>query len=126
MSLSIGKFIFQQLSGVTTQVNALVLPKDVTKPYIVYHRMSVTPEDSRDGTAYDVTQVQIDVVTNDYVRSIEIAEQVRAIFEYKNFTFGDMNINCGALVSADEIAFESVDAISYVQTVVLEFQTQTS
>ena len=82
-------------------------------------------EDSRDGTAYDVTQVQIDIVTNDYVKSIDLAEQVRAIFEYKNFTFGNMNINCNALVSADEIAFESVDAISYVQTIVLSFNTQT-
>jgi hypothetical protein len=122
--LSIGKFIYQQLSGVTSEANALILPKDVTKPYIVYHRMSVTPEDSRDGLAYDIVQVQVDVVCNDYIRCIEIAEQVRSIFEYKNFTYGNMNINCGALLSADEIAFESKDGISYVQTTVFEFQTQ--
>jgi hypothetical protein len=126
MSLSIGKFIFQQLSGVTTQVNALVLPQDVTKPYIVYHRMSTAPDYTSSGTAFDVTQVQVDVVSDSYVRSIELAEQVRAIFEYRNFVFGNLNINCGALVSADEIAFESKDAIGYVQTTVFEFQTQTS
>jgi hypothetical protein len=126
MSLSIGKFIYQQLSGVTTQVNALVLPKDVTKPYIVYHRMSVATEYTSSGTAFDATQVQIDVVTPDYVKSIDLAEQVRGIFEYKSFTFGNMNITCDALVSADEIAFESADAISYVQTIVLQFNTQNS
>jgi hypothetical protein len=119
--ISIGKYIKHVLSGLTESVNSLVLPPnaDQLENYIVYKRMSVVPEYTRDGVAFNTTQVQIDIVSQDYGDGIDLAEEVRALFELKDEIYGNIRVQQCTLLAADE----NTDGSVFIQSLVFEIIT---
>jgi len=119
MSLSIGKYVYHKLSGVTAVVNPLIVPSGSTE-FIVFKRKNEVPEYCNDGLVDNSTSVQIDIVSSDYLRAINMAEQVRLILECHKETYKNIVIqNCILLPNNDE----STDGELYVQTLVFEFVT---
>jgi hypothetical protein len=124
MSLSIGKWINFKLSGITSSINALMVPinAEQLQNYIVYKRRSVAPDDntnSRDGVAYDRCEVEIDIVSVDYVESIDLAEEVRDKLENVEGSVSNVVVNQCILLSADE----NTDGNLFIQSLVFEFLT---
>jgi hypothetical protein len=119
MSISIGKYIKYKLSGIVSIINPLAKPEDETKPFIVYKRKYVQPEYTRDGIAFNLTGIQIDVVSTDYSSSIDLAEQVRSALECKSGAYSGVSVTQCELTGVDE----NYDGNLYIQTLVFEFKT---
>lgn len=117
--ISIGNYILHKISGVTTSVNALYTKEGIIPPYITYKRAYVNPEYCKDGLISNTTGVQVDIVSNTYVESIELAEQVRGILELNSEVYGNIRVMESSLVSVDE----NTDGSIYTQTLIFEFVT---
>jgi hypothetical protein len=116
--ISIGKYIYHKLSGVTATVNPLIVPSGSTE-FIAFKRKYINPEYDAGGLSYNTTGVQIDVVSTNYINAINMAEQVRELLECKGATFKNIVVQNCILASADE----STDGSLYVQSLTFEFFT---
>ena len=99
-SLLVGKYIYRMLSedevlsGKVTsrKIFPLVANVDTTYPFIVYSRTGLTVEYCKDGTVEDTVDFLILSVSDNYVESLEVANQIRSILERKRYKDEDISI----------------------------------
>lgn len=92
-SVLIGKVIYKLLSSndqlkqyVNKKIYPLIADNDVTYPFIIFYRTSITNNHCKDGYYEDEVSFSVMVVSNKYMESLEIANIVRSIFEKKRLT----------------------------------------
>lgn len=122
-SIKIGKYITKCLSeneeiktlGITNsnKIWPIVANTNTLTPYIVYQRTSLVPEYTKDGCLFNTVTVEIKVVSDNYIKSLDIANIVRNIFEKKQYVSDDIKIkNC----EIDSISEDFIDD-GYIQTI---------
>ena len=81
--MTIETTIYTALSSLASgKVYPLVAPEKVSAPYIVYSRISSTPENTLDGGAtIDLVRIQVDTYANTYSAVKSLAESVRSAME---------------------------------------------
>ena len=81
--MTIETTIYAALSSLASgKVYPLVAPEKVSAPYIVYSRISSTPENTLDGGAtIDLVRIQVDTYANTYSAVKSLAESVRSTLE---------------------------------------------
>lgn len=62
-----------------------VVEEDAIYPFIVLKKNSLIPSYTKDGVVADNIQIEINVVADSYIKSINIAEAVRLQLEKKRF-----------------------------------------
>ena len=100
-SLLIGKYIYRVLSEdevlsdrvTSRKIFPLVANADTTYPFIVYSRTDLTVEYCKDGVVGNTVDFQIIVVSDNYVESLEVANQIRSILEMKRYNDEDICIS---------------------------------
>lgn len=126
-SLKIGKYIAKKLSenediktfGITdsSKIWPIVANTNTKYPYIVYQRTSLLPEYTKDGCLYNTVSVEIKIVSDNYIKSLDIANKVREIFEKKQYKSDDLSIKNCEINSVQEDFIED----AYVQTIDFNF-----
>ena len=126
--IQIGKYIKRWLQSddelvsmvkKSNMVPLLVHPTE--KPFISWERMSCTPNYTKDGQIVDVVEVGIAIISDDYEQSINIAERVRNLLEWKSYR--DANIHIPAM-EIQQIQEDNVDD-AYVKEILFEFHIET-
>ena len=86
--LSVNKHIFQILSKdealakmVGKNIYPLVAEEDVKLPFITFTKSSVVPSYYKVGVADDKVSFTVNIVANDYVTTVNIAERIRQLLE---------------------------------------------
>ena|ERR1035437_7459430 len=125
MSLKIGLYINQELLKVlpTTSINPILQPEntDNINTYIVYKRVSLEPDYTDDGLAFNKTVEEVNIFSKNYTDCVDIAQTVRDTFELKIGTYGNnVKIYQCTLLQVGE---ETTDGNIYVQTLQFEFLT---
>ncbi len=118
-SLLVGKYIYMMLSedevlsGKVTsrKIFPLVANADTTYPFIVYSRTGLTVEYCKDGTVEDTVDFLILSVSDNYVESLEVANQIRSILENKRYKDDTIQISSIRLSSVQEEYMED----AYIQ-----------
>lgn len=121
-SLKIGKYIAKKILeneeiktlGIkdSSKVWPIVANTNTKYPYIVYQRTGLMPEYTKDGVLYNSVSVEIKIVSDNYIKSLDIANIVRQIFE-KKISKDDFNVkNC----EIDSVQEDYIDD-AYVQTI---------
>ncbi len=92
-SILIGKTIYKLLSENVTlkqmvgdKIYPLVAENDVTYPFIVYFRTSISNRVNKDGYYEDEVGFAIIVVSNTYISSLEIANEVRKTLDKRKLS----------------------------------------
>lgn len=92
--LSVNKHIFQILSKdealasmVGKNIYPLVAEEDVKAPFITFTKSSVVPSYYKVGVADDKVSFTINIVANDYVTTVNIAERIRQLLEGRTSTY---------------------------------------
>lgn len=114
-SLLIGKYIYKLLSEdeVLTQIVTpkkifpLVANAETTYPFIVYARTGLNVAYCKDGVTENTVEMQVIAVSDKYVESLEVANQIRRILELKRFKDGDVFIRDCRLSSVYEEYIEN-------------------
>ena len=80
--------VFSALSSVVGgRVYPNIAPNNVPKPYVVYARVSSSPENTLgDGSPIDNTRLQVDCYDNTYAQAVALAEAVKAAFKASAIT----------------------------------------
>lgn len=122
-SLKIGMLIYSNIinsdiaDSVGTKVYPIVAPAETTYPFIVYTRANAYPNtDTKDGWLEDHAAFQITVVSDKYIESAEIADDVRDAFENCIISNDELTLNNIRLSSCSEAASED----AYTQTLYFE------
>lgn len=109
MSLLIGKAIYSILSGdtlvksyVNDKIFPIFAPDETLNPFIVYTRRNVDANYSKDGLAYDDTNITITIVSDNYTECITIANAVRLALELKEGDYNGIYIYQSLLSSSTE------------------------
>ena len=118
-SLLVGKYIYRMLSedevlsGKVTsrKIFPLVANADTTYPFIVYSRTGLTVEYCKDGTVEDTVDFLILSVSDNYVESLEVANQIRSILENGRYKDDTIKISSIRLSSVQEEYMED----AYIQ-----------
>ena len=100
-SILLGKYIYQMLSddevlsGMVTprKIFPLVANADTTYPFIVYSRSGIAVEYCKDGVVENTVDFQILSISDKYVESLEIANQIRYILELRRYKDDDIRIS---------------------------------
>jgi len=86
--ISIGKVIFQILSGdrtvagyVVKKIYPIFAPDETVNPFIVFERGTLNPTYTKDGLSYDDVSLIINIVSDNYTECINITEAVRSALE---------------------------------------------
>ena len=120
-SLKIGKYITLKLSenkeikklGITDSSKIWPIVANTKYPYIVYQRTALIPEYTKDGIMYNQVSVELKIVTDNYIKSLDIANIVRQIFEKKQYLSDEFCIrNC----EIDDVSEDYIED-AYVQTI---------
>ena len=122
-SLKIGKYVTLKLSenkeikklGRTdgSKIWRIGANTNTKYPYIVYQRTGLFPEYTKDGVMYNQVSVELKIVTDNYIKSLDIANIVRHIFEKKQYISDDFYIrNC----EIDDVSEDYIED-AYVQTI---------
>ena len=108
-SLLIGKLIYKLLSNdealtdmVGKKVFPLVANADTTFPFVVYSRTGLKVDYCKDGTIENEVEVQVLAVSDNYVTSLEIANQVRRILELFRYKDDELVVTQSKLSSVQE------------------------
>lgn len=109
-SLLVGKYIYKILSQdkvLSTKVTPkkiypLIANADTTYPFIVYARTGLAVDYCKDGTVENKIDFQILSVSDNYVESLEVANQIRNILEMKRYKEEDICIRECKLYSVAE------------------------
>ena len=117
--LLVGKLIYQVLSNddyidskVGNAIFPLVAPQDTAFPFIVYTKSNVfTDIHSKDGWLSDAINFTITIVSDNYFTGVNIANQVRLLFENRIISNDELKINNIHLVSSNE----SFNEDTYIQ-----------
>lgn len=100
-SLLIGKYIYKILSEdevlakmvTPKKVFPLVANADTTFPFIVYSRTGLEVQYCKDGVVENTVEVTVLAVSDKYVESLDIANQIRNILELKRYKDETIQIN---------------------------------
>ncbi len=122
-SILIGKYISKSLlsdekitSFVENKVYPLIAIEDTTYPFIVYTRDNISNVNrTKDGYAEDLVSFTINIVSNTYTNSIEIANEVRRNIESLRVKSADNICDC-YMQSIDESYYEN----AFIQTLTFE------
>lgn len=120
-SILINKYIYSKLSNsnelkkyVDSKIYPLVAENTTTFPFVTYYRDNISPISfTKDGYCQDEVYFTINVVSDQYSQTLEIANIIRKLMEGLR---GDNNIYDCHMTNIDENFVEN----SYVQT--LQFQ----
>lgn len=120
-SILINKYIYAKLSNskelekyVQNKIYPLVAENTTTFPFVTYYRDGINPiEFTKDGYCQDEVYFTINVVSDKYPDTLDIANIIRKLMEGLR---GDDNIYQSHLTSIDENFVEN----AYVQT--MQFQ----
>ena len=92
--LSVNKHIFQILSKdvvlakmVGKNIYPLVAEEDVKLPFITFTKSSVVPSYYKVGVADDKVSFTVNIVANDYVTTVNIAERIRQLLEGRTSSY---------------------------------------
>lgn len=99
-SLLIGKYIYkllseeEGLSGLVTpkKIFPLIANADTTYPFVVYSRTGLSVQYCKDGLVEDTVEMQIIAVSDNYVESLEVANQIRKTLELRRYKDDDIQI----------------------------------
>ena len=90
-SISVIKHIFRILSSdktlnemVGNKIFPIIAENDITFPFILVTRTSITPITFKTGVAVDKVTFQVVIEDVDYFRTVNIAEKVRELLELKH------------------------------------------
>lgn len=99
-TLQIGGYLYSKLSNIAKTYP--IVAEDGTKyPFIVYQRVGLYSNDCKDGIYEDTATYQVVVVSDNYSKSIELAQQVRNSIEIYRDVYQKMDIH-SVLVNAEE------------------------
>lgn len=109
-SLLIGKYIYkllsedEGLSGLVTpkKIFPLIANADTTYPFVVYSRTGLSVQNCKDGLVEDTVEMQIIAVSDNYVESLEVANQIRKTLELRRYKDDDIQIRECKLTSVYE------------------------
>ena len=109
-SLLIGKYIYkllseeEGLSGLVTpkKIFPLIANADTTYPFVVYFRTGLSVQYCKDGLVEDTVEMQIIAVSDNYVESLEVANQIRKTLELRRYKDDDIQIRECKLTSVYE------------------------
>ena len=109
-SLMIGKYIYkllsedEGLSGLVTpkKIFPLIANADTTYPFVVYSRTGLSVQYCKDGLVEDTVEMQIIAVSDNYVESLEVANQIRKTLELRRYKDDDIQIRECKLTSVYE------------------------
>ena len=126
-SLLIGKLIYQTLSNdeaiaqyVGENIWPVVAPYEVKNPYIVFLRTNdYSSAYSKDGYVGDTVGFQVNVFSDKYIDSVEIANLVRNSFEGHKISNDELEVSQIRMTNATEQFVED----TYIQTLTFECQT---
>ena len=126
-SILIGKLIYKLLHNdnnitnyVGTQIYPLVAEFDTKFPFITYTRDSVNSISCKDGYYEDNVTFSINIVSSNYLESLEIANIVRQIFEKNKIINDDITLFNVTLSSINE----EYNNDAYVQTLTFNCTAQ--
>lgn len=109
-SLLVGKYIYKLLSE-DEVLSAKVTPKkifplvanaDTTYPFIVYARTGLVVDYCKDGTVENRIEFQVLAVSENYVESLEVANQIRRTLELIRYKDDDICIRECKISSVQE------------------------
>lgn len=107
-SINIGKVIYNILANdetLTTLVNKRIFPlvaeQGTLYPFIIYRRTNIDTNSNKDENG-EIIYVELNIVSNNYQNSVEVAEQVRKILEHKSGTYSEIEIDDIEINSASE------------------------
>ena len=90
-SISVIKHIFRILSSdktlnemVGNKIFPIIAENDITFPFILVTRTSITPITFKTGVAVDKVTLQVVIEDVDYFRTVNIAERVRELLELRH------------------------------------------
>lgn len=125
-SILIGKAIYAQLTADTkvvgyvgTKVFPLVAENDTTFPFIAYTREGIDGSYgyTKDGNVGDKVQFKVDVVSDSYNQSCEIANDVRKCLEKSYYAYTENNV---VVVKMQDCILtsmgEAYDSETFIQT----------
>ena len=122
-SLKLGSYIYSLLADINVKckVYPLVADNDAKFPFILYKRVGLYDNTTKDGyTNEDTLNYEIKVVTDTYQKGIDIANDVRQAIEHGTKTYSDMTISDIRLNAADEQYMEN----AFVQTLNFQFSAR--
>lgn len=103
---------------VSNKVYPLIAPLNTSFPYIVFQRTS-TPYSTKDNIYQDSLNVEIIAVTDNYDKSVELAEIIRDELEGKrNITIEEFKIASIKLIDSNE----SFSNDAYLQSLTFNFR----
>lgn len=93
-------------AGLTAAIADRLYPiaavEGAAKPYVTYQRLSVTPDDCKDGLLDDGAGIGFVVVASDYLTSAHVAQALRRAFTFRRRKAAGMVIDDCALASISE------------------------
>ena len=122
-SIKLGGYIYCLLSDINTKckVYPLVADNDAKFPFIIYKRVGLYDNTTKDGyTNEDTLNYEIKVVTDTYQKGIDIANDVRRAIEHGDKTYSDMTISDIRLINSTEDYMEN----AFIQTLNFQFSAQ--
>ena len=116
-TLDFGKYIYSKLKDLTdNRVYPLVADNNVETPFIVYQRIGLSTEYTKDGLLQDSVRMRISVVCDTYAQSLKLAKEIRNRLVQETVEFDEMVIDEARIISAIEEYNNS-----YIQTMEFEF-----
>lgn len=98
------------------KIYALVADEDTTFPFVIFQRTSVSPSYTKDFYTEDAVGIGVKCVSNNYIQSLQIANEVRHSLEGLRYKDADLTITESKLMGVDEAYTEN----AFVQ--VLQFE----
>lgn len=116
-TLDFGKYIYSKLKDLTdNRVYPLVADNNVEIPFIVYQRIGLSTEYTKDGLLQDSVRMRISAVCDTYAQSLKLAKEIRNRLVQETVEFDEMVIDEARIISAIEEYNNS-----YIQTMEFEF-----
>jgi hypothetical protein len=92
--ISINKHLYSILKSndkINEYVNGNIYPivaeEDTKFPFITFTKTDVFGSYSKDGWEYDTVPFTVSIVANDYITTVEIAEIVRNLFDWRHNSY---------------------------------------
>jgi hypothetical protein len=110
-TLDIGTFVFNRLNssadleqylGAKGNIYPVVADNKVQGTFIVYRRVALASESTKDMYKQDKVQVEIVIVSKKYTEGLQAATEVRSLMEFQHATYNNLDINDCHIVQAQE------------------------
>lgn len=110
-TLDIGTFVFNRLNastdleqylGAKGNIYPVVADNKVQGTFVVYRRVALSSESTKDMYKQDKAQVEIVVVSKKYTEGLNAAKQIRTLLEFQHATYNNLDINDCHIVQAQE------------------------